>query len=154
MFVKLGGILQKGYPVKSLRSQNLLFNLGVISRFPRPPPHPQSSPAFFASQTLRFNNTFFQCRCLFTRANVFPIRVSSPPSLDSSAYNLQASNKSSQSKTDKKYPAKPMSPGMLSFSLPVPSQKNNPKLHFCIKSHHRKPLKPAPCQQLNTIQKE
>lgn len=79
MFVKLGGILQKGHPVKSLRSQNLLFNLGVISRFPRPPPHPQSSPAFFASQTLRFNNTFFQCRCILPEQMSFPSEF--PPHL-------------------------------------------------------------------------
>lgn len=47
-------------------------------------------------------------------------------------YNLHESNKSFQSKIDKKKPAKPESPGTLSLSFPIPSQQNSPKLHFCV----------------------
>lgn len=42
--------------------------------------------------------------------------------LDSSGCNLHESNKSFQSKIDKKSPAKPGSPGMLSLEFPIPSQ--------------------------------
>lgn len=97
MFVK---ILHKRYPGKSRRSQNLLFNLSRGKAF-----SPLKLTSFFARVQLWGSLILFLNVDIFTSKHMaFPSKRLPSPKLDFSGYNLRESNKSFQSKIDKKTP--------------------------------------------------
>lgn len=104
MFVK---ILHKRYPGKSRRSQNLLFNLSRGQAF-----SPPKFTSFFARVQLGDSIIFFLNVDIFTSKQLaFPSKLLPLPKLDFSGCNLHESNKSFQSKIDKKNPR--TKPGLL-----------------------------------------